>query len=490
LHEGCARSSVLAARLLVVALVITACGQKPHVLVDADGMPVQAIEESVGDPGTGGEPGGPLPGGAGGTDAPQDLGDPGVEQPRSQQPGSSTAPPSAPRSGPAPTQTEEPAPTGTRQVRGTDRTGVSDTHITVGAHAPATGAAPLPQGVFEWGTDLYWRYLHEIKGETVLGRQIRVEVRDDRYQPSSALQVCRELMREVFSMTGVGADGIAACGRLAGAQGVPYVSMGADEGDLANNPWYFAMSVTYPQQAELWAQYIKRHFPGQKVGATAIDTSNWNAAVNAWHDALERHGIDYHPTLRHGRDDGTWYESQARALNNAGVTVVFALTSPIHLTNFATKVADNRFPMTLLYISPGGLNTLLNSFCPQMSNTLAFSAWPSIDLIPQLAPEYADAIEKMGIRPNPVDIDLGLALWGVNQMAHAMFTHYQGLYGNDLTREDFRDAIENMTISTGLFPDQTFTPDNHFGTRPGVHVLKANCDRKVFEDGGTFRTGF
>jgi ABC-type branched-subunit amino acid transport system substrate-binding protein len=483
---------VLAARLLVVALVVTACGQKPHVLVGSDGLPVQAIEESAGDPGSADDP------------APSDQGsvpDPTTQEarqgpaaggPANPQPGPQTGPPST--SGgtgdPAPSQPEEPAPTATRQVRGSDRTGVSDTHITVGAHAPATGAAPLPQGVFEWGTDLYWRYLHEVKGETVLGRQIRVEVRDDRYQPSSALQVCRELMQHTFSMTGVGADGIAACGRLAGAQRVPYVSMGADEGELANNPWYFAMSVTYPQQAELWAQYVKRHFPGQKVGATAIDTSNWNAAVDAWHAALERHGVDYHPTLRHGRDDGTWYESQARALNNAGVTVVFALTSPIHLTNFATKVTDNRFPMTLLYISPGGLNTLLNSFCPQLANTLAFSAWPSIDLIPQLAPEYADAIQQMGIRPNPVDIDLGLALWGVNQMAHAMFTHYGNLYGNDLTREDYRDAIENMTISTGLFPDQTFTPSNHFGTRPGVHVLKANCDRKVFEDGGTFRTSF
>jgi len=490
LHDRCARSSVLVARLLAVALVVTACGQKPHVLVDADGLPAEAMEDAAWEqqPGTDGLPP------AQDTTA-QDPTDQGVNEPQVSggpappQPGTQTSAPSD-TGGPAPDPGDGDPPAGTRQVRGNDRTGVTDTHITVGAHAPATGAAPLPQGVFEWGTDLYWRYLHEVKGEKVLGREVRVEVRDDRYQPSSALQVCRELMQKVFLLGGVGADGIAACGRLAGTQRVPYTSMGADEGELANNPWYFSLSITYPQQAELWAQYVKRHFPGQKVGAIAIDTSNWNAAVNAWHAALERHGVDYHPTLRHGRDDGTWYESQARALNNAGVSVVFGLTSPIHLTNFATKVSDNRFDIGLLYISPGGLNTILNSFCPQMSNTLAFSAWPSIDLIDELAPEYYEAIREFGIRPNPVDIDLGLALWASNKVTHAMLTHYGQLYGNDLTREDFRDAIENMTISTGIFPDQTFTPDNHFGTNPGTHVLRANCDRKVFEDAGTFKTSF
>ena len=45
-----------------------------------------------------------------------------------------------------------------------DRTGVTDTKIRVGIHAPITGAAPFPQNAFDKGKDVYWKFLAEKGG--------------------------------------------------------------------------------------------------------------------------------------------------------------------------------------------------------------------------------------------------------------------------------------------------------------------------------------
>src|SRR5581483_3423268 len=57
-------------------------------------------------------------------------------------------------SGPAP------APAPPREVieGPADRTGVDDTTIRIGIHAPVTGAAPFPQSAFEQSNNLYWKF--------------------------------------------------------------------------------------------------------------------------------------------------------------------------------------------------------------------------------------------------------------------------------------------------------------------------------------------
>jgi len=460
--------------------VVVACGQKPGVHVATEGQQAGSADVAAdGSPDGSGQPtAGPTSVGAGEGPAGGAVGN------LPQQGGGAAAPGTAQQPG----QSVSSGSGATYQVRGSDRTGVTDTTITLAAHAPVTGAAPLPAVVFEESADLYWRWIREQGDGKVLGRDIEIAFQDDRYTPTTARQICRQLMQVGFIMSGVGADGIGACAPLAAQLEVPYISFGADEGALAGNPWYFAVSATYPQQSELWSQYMRRHFPGQKVGAIAIDTVNWNASVEAWQSGLANKGIEFRETLRHPREGTDWYAPFARQLNDDGVEVVFALTSPLHLIRFAQVARDNGYDFHLLYLAPGTLNAILENGCPAMENATSFSTWPSLDVIDQVDPDFMRAVERFDISRN--DLDLSLALWGVNKTAHHMFLEYGRRYGNDLTREDFRDMMETITISTGLFPDQAFTPSNHFGTRPGVHVVTADCDREIWADAGTFRTGF
>ncbi|MDX1510892.1 MAG: ABC transporter substrate-binding protein [Nitriliruptorales bacterium] len=462
------------AALCALGVALAACGQKPGVHLAAQGQagvdnpapavapaptvgPGEAVTGPVSDP-TAGPAVGPVT-----TDPQQPVGQP-------------TAGPN------------EPAPGPRWQVTGSDRTGVTDTTITLAAHAPVTGAAPLPAVVFEESADLYWRWLAHTTGEKVLGRDIEIVFQDDRYTPTTARQVCRQLMQVGFSITGVGADGIAACAPLAEQLRVPYIAFGADEAALAGNPWYFAISATYPQQGDLWAQYVRANFPGQKVGAIAIDTVNWDAAVDAWEAGLGREGVVFSEALRHPREGTDWYAPFARRLNDDGVQVVYALTSPLHLIRFAQVARDNDFDFHLLYIAPGALNGILENGCPAMGNATSFSTWPSLDVVDQLDPEFMQAVEEFDI--SRTNLDLSLALWGVNKYAHHLLAEYEARYGRDLTREDFRAMVETLTVRTGLFPEQVYSPSNHFGTRPGVHVVTANCDREIWENGGLFQTSF
>ncbi|MFA9445578.1 ABC transporter substrate-binding protein [Egicoccus sp. AB-alg6-2] len=375
---------------------------------------------------------------------------------------------------------------GARQPQGSDRTGVTDAAITLAIHAPVTGAAPLPSTSFEKSRDLYWRWVTEGKGEKVLGRdKVEVIFADDRYDPNSAIQVCRNLAARAFLlMGGGGTDQIQACGRRMGQERVPYFSAGVTETGLEGNPWYFAASMTYKQQTELLAQYVKKNYPGKKVGAIVTQTPNFNDAVAGWEAAVKRHGLPYTTTHRHPKGDTTWYSTLSADLEKKGAEVVFILTSPLDYIRFA-QTAEKDFQFVGVGVSKG-LNDVLRSGCPHVGKGTFLSPFPALETAGKFDPEFQQAASKFGVAAD----DIAWAIWGASKLQHAAFKRYEQTFGNDLTREDFRALVESAgKLSTGVYPDVNYRPDNHFGGT-GVHVLRADCGSRTYKDGGTFKSGF
>ena len=72
---------------------------------------------------------------------------------------------------------------------------------------PVTGAAPFPESTFEKSKDLYWKYLAETGG--VYGRNVEVVFRDDEFDPTKALQACRDVVdgRDDMGMSRQRAEG-------------------------------------------------------------------------------------------------------------------------------------------------------------------------------------------------------------------------------------------------------------------------------------------
>lgn len=375
-------------------------------------------------------------------------------------------------------------------LEGSDRTGVTADTLTLGVHAPVTGAAPLPSTSFEESRDLYWRYVTELQGETVLGRSnVEVLFRDDQYTPNTAVQACRELAADAFLLVGGGGtDQIQVCGQFADGAGVPYLSPGVTEAGLRDRPYYFAASMSYAQQADLLAQYVKANFGDQRVGAIITDTGNFDDAADAWEEAVARHGLNYARTLRHPKGNNSWITSFASDMRGDGVQVLFMLTSPQDYIQFAQQAGTQNYRPQFIGVGVSkGLNAVLRSGCPDVDRGIFFSPYPGLDWVRQNVPEFFAAGQQLGV---PTD-DLAFALWALARTQHEMFRRYEQAFGStDLTREDFVRMLERQeAIETGIFPQLTFTPDDHFGAAQ-VHVLQADCNSEEHRTLATFASGF
>ena len=125
---------------------------------------------------------------------------------------------------------------------GGNTTGITNSSITIGIHAPQTGTgAPLPPS-FQAGASVYW------KTHKICGRTVNVDFQDDKYTPQTARQVCEPMSRRDFFVIGAaGTDQIQACAteRTIHEKNVPYLSAGVTDNGLGGLSNYFAVSLTF-----------------------------------------------------------------------------------------------------------------------------------------------------------------------------------------------------------------------------------------------------
>ena len=164
------------------------------------------------------------------------------------------------------------------------------------------------------------------------------------------------------------------------------------------------------------------------------------------------------------------------------------LTAPSDYIQFAQQAGAQGYRPQ--YVGVGiskGLNAVLGSGCPDVDHGIFFSPFPGLDWVREHVPEYFAAGEQLGI---PTD-DLGFALWSLARDQHEMFRRYEQTFGStDLNRNDFVRMLERQqAIETGIFPQLTYTPDNHFGASQ-VHVLQADCSIEEHRTLATFASGF
>ena len=175
-----------------------------------------------------------------------------------------------------------------RSGAGGDTTGVTASTIKIGVHAPVTGAAAIPQQSFERAVGVYFDYVNRRGG--FYGRKVQVIFEDDQFRPDVARAKCKEMAEQekVFALIGgAGSDQIDACARYAASVGVPYLSAGVHEtrpgqGALSSLPTYFAVSLSYEQQAPLLARLYRSEFGGKTVAVLTADNDsldNYHATI-------------------------------------------------------------------------------------------------------------------------------------------------------------------------------------------------------------------
>src|SRR5256714_2570537 len=214
--------------------------------------------------------------------------------------------------------------------------GVTDTSITIGIHAPVTGAAPVQESSFQAGTSLYWKYGNNGGPVKINGREVHVVFQDDHYNPSYARQVCQQMAQQQHAFLligGAGTDQIKACAEYAQSLGIPYLSAGVTEEELNHFSTYFAVSATYPYQTGLLDNYIKHSYTSDnsQVVMIAEDTPNFDDAVAQFQKDFPSAKV-YRPAKN---DDGSSMAANICAGPQSIYKVVFPLVAPVYYLEMA-----------------------------------------------------------------------------------------------------------------------------------------------------------
>lgn len=369
------------------------------------------------------------------------------------------------------------APVGAEPSGGTS-TGVEDDVIRIGAHAPLTGAAPVPSDSAFKGNQLYWRWLQEI-GRDINGRRVEAILRNDQYNPSTAVAVCKEMVEKdkVFMLYGfAGTDQIQACARYAASVGVPYVSVGVTEAGLASYPNYFAISLSYAEQAPLLVDFLASRLGArdEKNGMLRFDTPNFQDAHDAFVASMRDSGMTLAYDRGVSKSAGT---SEARSvvqeMRTAGLENVYVLTSPVWFLQVLQEARTQGFSPQWVGVGiTKAIDTVAGVGCRNgtLSGAKFFSPFPAWSEIDRFDPDFKRAVRSIFPEEDAGD-DIMVIPWGMAKILAQLLE----APGPNLTRERFMYfAQQTRNLKTGVFPPVSFAADDHFGGTQ-VHVNEAHC---------------
>jgi len=296
------------------------------------------------------------------------------------------------------------------------------------------------------------------------------------------LQVCRELVEvdRVFLLVGVGADQVAACARYAESAGVPYLSPGGTQDAVAGLSTFFALSMTFAQQAPLLAQLAAR-LATTKVGIVVTGTPNYDDTFRAMVAAARQTGLTVVRTSRIGKQASQSETlAETAALKAAGAQAVLLLASPLVFLNLATSAQSQAYGP--VWMGPGmtnGLNPVAEVGCPAINGARFLSPFPQLDVIDRFDPDLRVAARRYN---NAEPTDITLVAWGLNKTLHRMFD----AAGPDLHRQGFLAALRSgREFTSNVFPPLRFSAGHPFGATQ-AHLLEADCANRRFKTTATF----
>jgi ABC-type branched-subunit amino acid transport system substrate-binding protein len=158
---------------------------------------------------------------------------------------------------------------------GSSAPGVTKTSVLIGSHQPLTGPAAPGYSEIAPAAKAYFAYLNAHGG--VNGRKINLIYKDDGYNPTKTVTVVKQLVlqNKVFAIWGgLGTPTHTKVVDYLNTSKVPdlFVSSGCpcwDDG--SSHPYTFGWQPNYTIEGKILGQYIKQHFPGQKVAVLYQD---------------------------------------------------------------------------------------------------------------------------------------------------------------------------------------------------------------------------
>jgi branched-chain amino acid transport system substrate-binding protein len=259
--------------------------------------------------------------------------------------------------------------------------GVTATEIKLGGTFPLSGPAAA-FGTLGPGAKAYFDYVNARGG--VHGRSIRLEIRDDGYEPARTVQLTRELVQqdEVFAIfASVGTANNIATRPFLNQLRVPQLFVGDGSSVLGRGfrryPWTMAYLPSYIGEGAMYGRNIARTMPGARIAVLAENSplgDDWLAGV--------RRGLAGKARIvrvqKHAPTD-TDVRSQLAVLRGSRANVLMLLTTPQYVIQGFIEV--NRLgwrPKTFvssISIEPSVMKIATASTSPRVTEGAISLAW-------------------------------------------------------------------------------------------------------------------
>jgi ABC-type branched-subunit amino acid transport system substrate-binding protein len=215
-------------------------------------------------------------------------------QPAVPQPGQPNVPgqPGAAPSGGTPGAAGAPAPS----PSGGDSTGVTDSEIHIGMHAPLTFSG-VPLNLAEdpiKGVNTYIDYINNHGG--INGRKLVLDLQDDRYDNEGARNSAQVLINDHknFMVSGtLGIDQVGIVATEAAKRGVPYTAAGGVES--APIPGMYQLSASYTTHALKLAQFMAKDDKlkeKKRLGILAVDSQYVKPLIDEFKSEAAKYGFE------------------------------------------------------------------------------------------------------------------------------------------------------------------------------------------------------
>lgn len=221
-------------------------------------------------------------------------------------------------------------------------TGVTDTEIKIGQTAPFSGPAAA-YSTFAKAQQAYFNMINEQGG--VNGRKIKLLTLDDGFTAPKAVEGTRQLVEQdevflIFATVGTGTN--SAIQRYLNAKKIPqlFISTGAGKwNDPKTYPWTLALQLTYPTEAQIFADYVMKNVPNPKVAILWQNDDFGKDYVKAFKARLGSKSNMIVSEASYEFSDPT-VDSQVIALKNSGANVFLNISTPRFAAQAIRRAAD------------------------------------------------------------------------------------------------------------------------------------------------------
>lgn len=349
-----------------------------------------------------------------------------------------------------------------RAVFSADVAGVTDTEVVVGISTPLSGPAAL-WGVTAWGAKAWADQVNQNGG--VHGRQIKVLIKDDGYNPTRTVTNYAEMKGKVFAI--MGQIGSACCNankdsffenKTIGFSCMCNVRIWTDQ-PPEKRKWVFAAYPDYEDEGEFMAKYAVEKLGSKKIGIFYQNDDYGKTALLGVKKAIEGKASLVAEVPHEVTDTGMG--PHALKLKESGADAVIIYTNPKHAALITKEMAKASY-------TP---NRLANfTLADKIMYDIAKSPWEGTYVVLAAntgvpgADPASDRVVDIIVKQNPeIKGKEWLGLYGAINMIH--FAEALNRAGRDLTSDSFIKAVETMKNwkPEGIGAPVEYGADRHHG---------------------------